>query len=386
MKLILRVLTIDFSNRDISLLGLARLGVSFATWCFTIALGVYGFEAHGAAGVGIVALVRFLPAALVSPLVGLLIDRSPRRTVMLGSAVATAVVLLGPPRPLPSTPRPRSSSPSRRSSPSPPAATRPPHAALSPTAGGDAAAALGQQRHPQRDGERRLPARRPRSPACCSPPPRRRFVFGVAAGGPLVGLALVARCPQRPPARLRREGERCRARSGRSPSALRTLAAHPARAARLGDSGAALPLRGVRRRDGRGDGAGAAPPRGGQRRLPQRDLGNRGGGRRGGARHAVRPRQAGAGDRGRQPRWSAPATMLPGIWPHAATAYPGWLAIGIGFVFVEVAAKTLMQRLGSDETLGRVIGSLEVRPPGGDGARLDRRRSSSSRCCMSAAP
>ena len=53
------------------------------------------------------------------------------------------------------------------------------------------------------------------------------------------------------------------------------------------------------------------------------------------------------------------ATMLPGICPEPAAAYAGWLGIGIGFVFVEVAAKTLMQRLGSDETLGRVIGSLE---------------------------
>ncbi len=53
------------------------------------------------------------------------------------------------------------------------------------------------------------------------------------------------------------------------------------------------------------------------------------------------------------------ATMLPGIDPVPAAAYLGWLGIGIGLVFVEVAAKTLMQRLGSDETLGRVIGSLE---------------------------
>ena len=53
------------------------------------------------------------------------------------------------------------------------------------------------------------------------------------------------------------------------------------------------------------------------------------------------------------------ATMLPGIFPEAPSAYLGWLLIGFGFVFVEVAAKTLMQRLGSDETLGRVIGSLE---------------------------
>ncbi len=33
--------------------------------------------------------------------------------------------------------------------------------------------------------------------------------------------------------------------------------------------------------------------------------------------------------------------------------------IGLGYTIAEVAAKTLMQRLGSDETLSRVIGSLE---------------------------
>ena len=43
----------------------------------------------------------------------------------------------------------------------------------------------------------------------------------------------------------------------------------------------------------------------------------------------------------------------------AVAAYVGWLGIGLGYTFVEVAAKTLLQRLGSDETLGRVIGSLE---------------------------
>jgi hypothetical protein len=53
------------------------------------------------------------------------------------------------------------------------------------------------------------------------------------------------------------------------------------------------------------------------------------------------------------------AAMLPGIVPEEPAAYLGWLGVGIGFVFVEVAAKTLMQRLGSDETFGRVIGTLE---------------------------
>ena len=53
------------------------------------------------------------------------------------------------------------------------------------------------------------------------------------------------------------------------------------------------------------------------------------------------------------------ATALPAAWPVAVAAYVGWLAVGVGYTVVEVAAKTLLQRLGSDETLGRVIGSLE---------------------------
>ena len=68
-----RALVVDLRDPDMGRLGVGAAAVSFATWCFTIALGVYGFDAHGAAGVGIVALVRYLPAALVSPLVGLLI-------------------------------------------------------------------------------------------------------------------------------------------------------------------------------------------------------------------------------------------------------------------------------------------------------------------------
>jgi hypothetical protein len=53
------------------------------------------------------------------------------------------------------------------------------------------------------------------------------------------------------------------------------------------------------------------------------------------------------------------ATALPALWTGAVAAYLGWLLVGGGYTVVEVAAKTLLQRLGSDETLGRVIGSLE---------------------------
>jgi hypothetical protein len=67
---------VDFGNRDLALLGIARVGISYASWCLALALGVYGFEVGGAAAVGVVALVRLLPGALASPFAGILGDRS----------------------------------------------------------------------------------------------------------------------------------------------------------------------------------------------------------------------------------------------------------------------------------------------------------------------
>jgi len=95
LKLIFQALTIDLGNRNLALLGLSRLSVSFSNWCFAIALGVYGFEAHGAVGVGLVAVIRLLPGAVTAPFAGLLSDRHPRRTVMLWSCAAMGIVLAG---------------------------------------------------------------------------------------------------------------------------------------------------------------------------------------------------------------------------------------------------------------------------------------------------
>lgn len=54
------------------------------------------------------------------------------------------------------------------------------------------------------------------------------------------------------------------------------------------------------------------------------------------------------------------AFALPGVWPIAAAAYAAWFGVGIGYTLVEVAANTLLQRLGDDEVLARVRGSLET--------------------------
>jgi len=95
LKIVVRALIIDFENRDLGLLGSARIGLSFASWSFAIALGVYGFEAHGIVGAGLVALVRLLPGTIASPFSGLLADRYSRRQVLLVSAATMAAILAG---------------------------------------------------------------------------------------------------------------------------------------------------------------------------------------------------------------------------------------------------------------------------------------------------
>src|SRR5262245_57321343 len=90
---VLGALAVDFGNRDLGLLGIARVGTSFAAWSFAISLGVYGFDHGGATAVGIVALVRLAPGALASPFAGLLSDRFSRRAVLIWSSLAVAAVL-----------------------------------------------------------------------------------------------------------------------------------------------------------------------------------------------------------------------------------------------------------------------------------------------------
>ena len=83
-----------FRNPDLARLQLSWGGVSFALWAFAITLGVYAFDAGGAAAVGIAGLVRLLPGALASPFAGLLGDRHSRRAVLLSATLTAALVLI----------------------------------------------------------------------------------------------------------------------------------------------------------------------------------------------------------------------------------------------------------------------------------------------------
>jgi MFS family permease len=66
---------------------------ALGSWAFFVTLAVYAYDAGGATAVGAAALVRMVPAGLAAPLVGLLVDRRPRRDVLLASLAARAGIV-----------------------------------------------------------------------------------------------------------------------------------------------------------------------------------------------------------------------------------------------------------------------------------------------------
>jgi MFS family permease len=62
-------------------------------WVFFVVLSVYAFDTGGATAVGAAALTRMIPAGLAAPLAGVLADRYSRRDVLLGSLVLRALTL-----------------------------------------------------------------------------------------------------------------------------------------------------------------------------------------------------------------------------------------------------------------------------------------------------
>jgi MFS family permease len=356
LGLSIRALMLDFGNRDLGLLGLARVGTAFAGWCFAIALGVYGFEAHGATGVALVALIRFAPGAVASPFAGLLIDRYPRRTVLLLSSLAMGAVLAG--AAIAATldaptgvvfafpalfaiaacaygPAESALLPSLAQTPQELSASNVTHSAMENSGFILAAIATGLMLEATSPG----------------------FVFAVATAVTAVTIGVLAavRSDHRP---QYEDEDDVSGVLRETALGLRALIWHPV--LRL----SSLTLVALLLFEGFADVLVIVMA------LELLHLGEGSvgflnaswgfGALVGGAFLALLL------DRGRLVVAIAggslvlgAATTLPGLWPERPAAYLGWFGIGIGFTFVEVAAKTLMQRLGSDETLGRIIGSLE---------------------------
>jgi MFS family permease len=358
LRLIVRAMTIDFSNRDISRLGLARLGVSFASWCFTIALGVYGFESHGAVGVGLVAAVRLLPGALASPFAGLLSDRHPRRSIMFWSTVAMAAVLGG------------ATVAAAFNAPSPIVFAFPALFAVAASGYGPAESALsatlartpqqlsaGNVRHNALETSGFLLAALLNGFLLTATSPA--LIFGVAAAVALFAAFALSAVPRdRRPHYLEDEGEIAGV-IREIAVGLEALKEHPG--VRLATAVLVM----LHFFEGF---AGVLAV------VMALDLLHLGSGSVGflNATWGIGALVGGAGlalllDRNRLVIAIAGgsllvgiATMIPGIWPVTIAAFVAWAGIGIGYNFAEVAAKTLLQRLASDETLGRVLSALET--------------------------
>jgi MFS family permease len=88
-----RAVSFVFHNREMRLLQLAWAVQSISLWAFAIALGVYAFDVGGATAVGVAGLVRLLPGAVASPFGGLIGDRSSRRGVLVVSSLASAALI-----------------------------------------------------------------------------------------------------------------------------------------------------------------------------------------------------------------------------------------------------------------------------------------------------
>lgn len=82
-----------FASPNLRRLQLAWAGSNIGTWAYGVALAVFAYGEGGAAAVGIVGLIRWIPAALAAPFFGVLADRYPRRRVMILSDLGRAVVI-----------------------------------------------------------------------------------------------------------------------------------------------------------------------------------------------------------------------------------------------------------------------------------------------------
>jgi MFS family permease len=91
----LRAFAAVFHNEDLRRLELAWSGSIIGQWGYEVALAVFAYRAGGASAVGLVALVRLLPAAVVAPFAALLGDRFRRKRIMVAADLARACAMAG---------------------------------------------------------------------------------------------------------------------------------------------------------------------------------------------------------------------------------------------------------------------------------------------------
>jgi MFS family permease len=80
-------------NADLRRLELAWALSIVSSWAYSIAVVVFAFDAGGATAVGVVGLLRWVAAGLISPFAALLSDRYDRRQVMVASDLLRAALI-----------------------------------------------------------------------------------------------------------------------------------------------------------------------------------------------------------------------------------------------------------------------------------------------------
>ena len=372
LRMVTRALAIDFRTPGRARVAVSKILTAFAAWSFALALGVYGFEAHGIVGVGVVALIRYLPGAAVAPIAGILIDRSSRRTFWVASAAAMALVLCG------------ATAAAALGAPTWVVFIFPGLFAIASAGYGPAESAMSPMmaRTPQQlsagnvndsvmENSGSLIGAIGTGLLLTATSPA--FIFGLCAAASLVVFVLLLGVPRdKRPAWLG-EADELAGAWAEIVAGMRTLAAHPG--LRLAWTTTALLLA--------FEGFAEVIVVGLALHVLELSTGAVGFLRAAWELGAV---GAGVGlvlllDRGRLVIAIAggsvligAAALLPGLVATPAAAYVGWFGIGIGIVFVEVAAKTLMQRLGDDETMGRLLTLLQGGAAGGARGRVLLRR------------
>ena len=82
-----------FRNGNLRRLELAWAFANIGHWAYVVAVNVFAYNAGGVGAVGLLMIIRMVPAAIIAPFAATLADRYPRNTVMLWSNLARAALI-----------------------------------------------------------------------------------------------------------------------------------------------------------------------------------------------------------------------------------------------------------------------------------------------------
>lgn len=81
----MKLLRVVFGNRELARLELVWTAATLVRWALAILVALYAYRAGGPGAVGVAALVRMVPAALLAPRLAVIADRRSRRLVLSAS-------------------------------------------------------------------------------------------------------------------------------------------------------------------------------------------------------------------------------------------------------------------------------------------------------------